>query len=551
MFPIPWNFPFRKKNGNVVNIEDAISGGGGGGSDLPSYDSEDAGKVLSVDDNGDLEWSDKVEDLSEDVESLITDIALKANASDLMALQEDFYNYEDILGAKNLLPDNLSSQDVESVSFTVNTDGSITVDGTVTPEEGETAYDIVLPIATALDFFASDISLKNTGIYTGADYIFSQGDDGTNGVYLTYVAATGTVNINVEVGTTVNNVTLYPMIRLSDTDDIYKPYTMTNQQLTRMFKSQVEDTQITNPNLIDNPFFTINQRGLSSYGDASGSVDNHDYSVDRWQYRMGSVEIVPDGIKCTPNKRSATAGYIITSIEDFSNLAGKEVTISIDISDINIDENEFDLTGNWGAVLILSSANGSYIAGTTLATRLRIRETGIFSRTVILPSSFSTTHLNLFARFNSLKTDRNTNNSYFTVRSMKLEIGDISTLAMDTAPNYATELLKCQRYFQVIPETTEYRITAAANASPFVVDTVLNLPVPMRAKPSIVDNGVELDIVALDQVGFAGTSKSIPSLPSGAPYSNIILRVGHSNPAQVSDGCILIYGKNLELSADL
>ena len=29
MFPIPWNFPFRKKDGSVTNISDAMSGGGG------------------------------------------------------------------------------------------------------------------------------------------------------------------------------------------------------------------------------------------------------------------------------------------------------------------------------------------------------------------------------------------------------------------------------------------------------------------------------------------------------------------------------------------
>lgn len=58
MFPLPWNFPFRKKDGTVVNVEDAISGGGG--SDLPDYDSSDAGKILGVDENGDLEWSDSI-----------------------------------------------------------------------------------------------------------------------------------------------------------------------------------------------------------------------------------------------------------------------------------------------------------------------------------------------------------------------------------------------------------------------------------------------------------------------------------------------------------
>lgn len=55
MFPIPWNKTFRKKDGTLVNIEDAMSGGGGG-SDLPPHSSSDAGKVLTVGDDGTLEW---------------------------------------------------------------------------------------------------------------------------------------------------------------------------------------------------------------------------------------------------------------------------------------------------------------------------------------------------------------------------------------------------------------------------------------------------------------------------------------------------------------
>ena len=55
MFPIPWNKAYRKKDGTVVNIED-VTGGGGGGSELPEYTSADAGKVLGVTEEGTLAW---------------------------------------------------------------------------------------------------------------------------------------------------------------------------------------------------------------------------------------------------------------------------------------------------------------------------------------------------------------------------------------------------------------------------------------------------------------------------------------------------------------
>lgn len=46
MFPIPWNFPFKKKDGSTTTIDDAISaGGGGGGYTLPTASAETKGGI--------------------------------------------------------------------------------------------------------------------------------------------------------------------------------------------------------------------------------------------------------------------------------------------------------------------------------------------------------------------------------------------------------------------------------------------------------------------------------------------------------------------------
>ena len=57
MFPTNWNDPYRKKDGTLVNMEE-LGDGGGGASELPDYSQADAGKVLTVGEDGELEWNE-------------------------------------------------------------------------------------------------------------------------------------------------------------------------------------------------------------------------------------------------------------------------------------------------------------------------------------------------------------------------------------------------------------------------------------------------------------------------------------------------------------
>lgn len=352
-------------------------------------------------------------------------------AQNINDVQNNIYQYEDILGIKNLLPDNLSSQVVEDVTFTVNADGSITVNGTVTPEEGETAHDIVLPICTGLSLFASNITLKNSGSYTGSDYIFSQGDNGQNGAYLTYVASTGTVNINVEVGTTVNNKTLYPMIRLKNTDTTYVPYAMTNRELTSKLGYQVEKSQITNPNILVNPWFTINQRG---WVDSTNHSANAEITVDRWYI------------------------YGFNNSQTAEQNADKSISI--------VRENATGTGGNrylfednleYGTYTLSALVRCDKAAQTSSANRFvlsfKYQQTTFVSDKICQLITDGNYHLYSLSLDLSAPCDEVSLRFYtahkanITIKAMKLEKGNISTLLMDTIPNYTSELLKCQRYF--------------------------------------------------------------------------------------------------------
>ena len=69
-----------------------------------------------------------------------------------------------------------------------------------------------------------------------------------------------------------------------------------------------------------------------------------------------------------------------------------------------------------------------------------------------------------------------------TFKAIKLEFGTVSTLGMDTAPNYATELLKCQRYFFRYPYRVRYFYPVpAGNVTVMDVD----FPCTMRTYPVI------------------------------------------------------------------
>lgn len=153
---------------------------------------------------------------------------------------EQIYADNGVLGAKNLFRNPYydgTSKTSNGVTFTVNNDGSITVDTNGVASTGEASFrlirydrdqDIINTFnEKTLKKSGTDGDVYVQGYWSGAihreDEFIVNASTMTNWNFAVYVAS----------GKTIDNVTIYPMLRLaSDPDDTYVPYAMTNRELT-------------------------------------------------------------------------------------------------------------------------------------------------------------------------------------------------------------------------------------------------------------------------------------------------------------------------------
>lgn len=146
-------------------------------------------------------------------------------------------------GAVNLLPNTATSQVINGVTFTVNNDGSITVNGTAT---AATRLTICTP-TTLLNLIKKYTRLKITGCPSGGSNssynIYCQLDgtyptDYGDGRIITGTQnSTSTTGITLQIvsGATVSNLTFKPMLSVPELKlnyNDYVPYAKSNKELT-------------------------------------------------------------------------------------------------------------------------------------------------------------------------------------------------------------------------------------------------------------------------------------------------------------------------------
>lgn len=250
-----------------------------------------------------------------------------------------------------------------------------------------------------------------------------------------------------------------------------------------------------NPNLLDNWYFgnPVNQRGQSSY--THTAVENVPYAIDRW-YNHGTLT-VGDGYVSISSSGSPY-GYAYAAQKFEHSLIGKTVTISVLMAD------------------------GSLYSGTkTVSSTSQRINIGSGGTANIGPDYFN---LHIVS-------------GTVNVIAAKVELGSQQTLAhqsgstwaLNEIPDFANELYKCKRFYQVFPRA--YFIKAGDNGSSTYYIPVDRPEPEMYAAPSYTDNGMKgiYDDASITLYqGYAATKNSLPyyRTPAGGAavgYSTITL----------------------------
>ena len=208
-------------------------------------------------------------------------------------------------------------------------------------------------------------------------------------------------------------------INAASDSDVVK---ITSQTLTSAEQEQARANIMaggSNPNLLDNPWFTagdvVNQSGFSSSG-------TEGYTVDRWKLLRSNI------VTATLGNDGMTISKSTTGYAFFAQYIGRAI----------------DLEANYTLSVMTSdgqvySATRKFVNGTSSETYVSI---GGMNVGLGLYGKDTTPHAALY--FGTSQTGS------LTIKAIKLELGSVSTLANDTPPEVSTELQKCRyRYVPI------------------------------------------------------------------------------------------------------
>ena len=282
-----------------------------------------------------------------------------------------------------------------------------------------------------------------------------------------------------------------------------------------------------NPNLLTNPDFAINQRGgnIYSYSVASGSI-NGGFSVDHWittvvgSGNSGSYNAETRVLSGSVLDKDGYYANLYQLIENPVRFAGKTLTFSAGMSELDQP-----------ALIQIWRTEGTTTTGVA-ATPYNLKADKVLTFT--MPSDLteaSKIRVVLQTR-GSVKLDW-----------AKLELGSAATPFVP--PDPATELAKCQRYLLKLSQWSAYR---AVHSNVNYMEFAVPIPESMRVSPTIIGG----DNFAVYKFPSPVVAESDFTFSVSADSANVLrvraTKAGHG----LSDAALHVVGEDgVFLSAEL
>ena len=266
----------------------------------------------------------------------------------------------------------------------------------------------------------------------------------------------------------------------------------------------------TNPNLLDNWWWgavsLVNQRGATS-----GSFSSNQYFIDRWYlYGAGTYSVTAGGVTFTVPDNASTACLVNQKFPSVNAFSNRVMTASVKIY------------------------NGAIYSGTITRTN------GTTQHFYTGDDIYITFHQDDMFQI------RTRIGSSVTIQAVKLEYGNVSTLAYDSYPSKALEMEKCLYYFERLASSSSNNLTLAighGNGSYVFAPISLH---PKASTPTITTNGTI-------NIGKNAGSTAVTSLGlySFSPNGQATLQASATNTSGDVYRIILNSGGYVDFSADL
>ena len=350
-----------------------------------------------------------------------------------------------------------------------------------------------------------------------------------NGRYFRFANLTGNNDDIISAAKLEFGSVATPFIPPNPAEELLKIQSMDNEGVPKLVSDSTLPTlmnsqMVSNPNLFDNPDFKINQRGQEVY-----NTDAYIYSVDRWALTNGSFNVSEKTLT-----GSTTANCIIRQfINSPERLSEKTVTVTVALS---------AAVGNWSVYIWHHTTSGEDVSlGSVSVSDSKTMTSLTIKMPLILDGESVRLNISLAL------------GGEITLDYVKLELGSVATPFVP--PDPATELAKCQRFYQRIgTRNFEHFGSGFIGLTGASATIYTALPTPMRRIPTITLIG-PVYITTSGYVGVDALTATEWVTPPAATLSNVTFPFRISGTESIAGQGCTVQNRDgtsyIELSADL